>query len=318
MKVTQRQVVVSFLGLLIAGSLPIIVILAMAGAEPLTIAAAAGSFVAFSALLWAYRRGWDRARQLTIVIFTLLAGVGMPEPYVSQEAALSILVAPVLALILGNPLYVLGSAGSLMLMLIGRAGWGGVYAEPSTLVAYGLVVGGMILARLVTDTAQHAAEKERARAEEERTRAEQRAEELDTASRRLEEELTRQRALLMLVETLETPVVRLAETVLFAPVVGHLDARRADALMKRLLDAVHGQRVSTMIIDIAGVAMVDTGVAAAIVRTVQGLRMLGCEVVVSGISAPVASSLVQLGVSLGTIRTVRSPQEALSIVAELN
>ena len=34
---------------------------------------------------------------------------------------------------------------------------------------------------------------------------------------------------------------------------------------------------------------------------------------VSGISAPVASSLVQLGASLGDIRTVRSPEEALQL-----
>jgi anti-anti-sigma regulatory factor len=89
-------------------------------------------------------------------------------------------------------------------------------------------------------------------------------------------------------------------------------------LMRRLLDSVHAQRARTLIVDIAGVAMVDTAVATALVRTVQGLRMLGCEVVISGISAPVASSLVQLGASLGDVRTVRSPEEALATFTALN
>jgi anti-anti-sigma regulatory factor len=48
--------------------------------------------------------------------------------------------------------------------------------------------------------------------------------------------------------------------------------------------------------------------------TAHALRLLGCEVTISGISANVALTLVQLGVSLDGITTVRSPQEALTHV----
>jgi rsbT co-antagonist protein RsbR len=315
MNITQRQVVIVLISLQVLGCLVMVGLMLASGANPMALSAAAAGVVLFSLLLAAYMRGWEYARHVVVAVVTLLTGFGMPEPYVSQEAALSIMLTPVLALILTGPMWVIGSAALVMLILLTRAGWTGVYAEPATAVAYAMVVGGMILARVITDTAQRLARESATRAEQERERAEGRAAELDAATERLSEELERQRALLALVDTLETPVVRLAEGVLFAPVVGHLDSRRADVLMKRLLDAVHTQRSRTMIIDIAGVAMVDTGVAAALVRTVQGLRMLGCEVVVSGISAPVASSLVQLGASLGAIRTVRSPEEALATVS---
>ena len=117
--------------------------------------------------------------------------------------------------------------------------------------------------------------------------------------------------LLDLVATLETPAITLAEGVLFAPVVGHLDSRRSAALTARLLDAAHRQRADHVIIDIAGVSIVDSTVAQALIQTAQALRLLGCRVTLSGISSEVALTLTQQEIALSDIATVCSPQEAL-------
>jgi rsbT co-antagonist protein RsbR len=315
-KITQRNSTIGILGLQAIISLLMAGTLIVSDASVQTkLGTVAGGLVLIG-LLVAYLRGIEYARHATVIIITLLTGFLMPEPYVSQQAAFSILIAPTLALILTSPLWVLGSAIVVLGSLFVRAQMAGVssiYMEPGNLLGIVAVVVGMILARLVADTAQQTANQNAISADQERTKAEERAVELDTASKRLEAELSQQRSLLALVDSLETPVVHLANGVLFAPVVGHLDPRRADALMRRLLEMVHVQRARTLIIDIAGVAIIDTAVADALVRTVQGLGMLGCEVVVSGISAPVASTLVQLGASLGNIRTVRSPKEALTV-----
>jgi rsbT co-antagonist protein RsbR len=317
-KITQRQSTIGILMLQAALALLMFVSLLFSNATLSTKLATGGGGLLMIGLLAAYLRGWDGARYAAIIITTLLAALAVPEPYLTEQVAFSILVPPVLALILATPVWVVGSTIVILAGLIVRAGGQGVYTDPATLLGVATVVVGMILSRLIADTAQRAANEHAQRAEQERVRAEQRATELDEASKLLEAELDRQRSLLTLVETLETPVVRLADSVLFAPVVGHMDTRRSDALMRRLLETVHTQRARMLIIDIAGVAMVDTAVAAAIARTVQGLRMLGCEVVISGISAPVASSLVQLGASLGDIRTVRSPEEALALTVVQN
>ena len=66
---------------------------------------------------------------------------------------------------------------------------------------------------------------------------------------------------------LETPVIAIAEGVLLAPIVGHLDSRRAGQMTKRLLDAVYAQRARAVIIDIAGVPLVDTQEALQVVTT---------------------------------------------------
>jgi anti-anti-sigma regulatory factor len=318
MNITQRQSGILLLGLQALIAVLLLVGMLMSPTTPLTLAGVAIGVLAYAGLLAAYMRGWEPARLIAVLITTGLTAAALPEPYVSQQSAFSILLAPVMALVLARPIWVVISMVGVIGGLLYRSGGQGVYADPMNLVVIAALVGGMILARLVTETAQRAVLENARRAEEERQRAEQRAAELDEASQLLEEEVRQQRALLALVDTLETPVVHLADGVMFAPVVGHVDTRRAEALTRRLLDAVHTQRARTMIIDIAGVAMVDTGVAAALLRTVQALRMLGCEVVVSGISAPVATSLVQLGASLGSIRTVRSPEEALALVASSN
>ena len=42
------------------------------------------------------------------------------------------------------------------------------------------------------------------------------------------------------------------------------------------------------------------------------MRLLGCMVFLSGIAAEVATTLVQLGIGLEGITTVRNPQDALA------
>lgn len=127
----------------------------------------------------------------------------------------------------------------------------------------------------------------------------------------LQQQLASERELLKLVSALETPVVSLAEGILLAPIVGHIDSRRADTLRSHLLEAVHVNRTNLMILDITGVTTIDTSVAQALMMTIQALRLLGCKVIVSGISATVALTLTHLGIDMSNVETVRSPEEAL-------
>jgi anti-anti-sigma regulatory factor len=114
-----------------------------------------------------------------------------------------------------------------------------------------------------------------------------------------------------MVATLETPTIGLANGVLLAPLVGAIDSQRAQTITERLLTDASSQRAETVVIDIAGVATVDTQVAHALVQTTRALRLLGCTVVLSGISASVAQTLTRLGVDLRDIRTVSSPRDIL-------
>lgn len=312
MQLTQRQIGLGLLGLMTCGIGVILVILVFTGADTVTFGATAAATIIFGAIWFAYWRNWRYAPQ-TLVITTALLTMLQQEPHLTQQVGLPIFVAPVIALILLSPAWVLASAAAIYSVTLIRAGAAGVYADPLTIVLYAMVIGGMVLSRLVTDTALKIAAENAKRAEEARNQAEAHASENAQRADELATRNTEQQRLLDLVATLETPAVNLANGVLLAPVVGHLDSRRAQALTERLLQEVNGQRTRLVVLDIAGVSAVDTAVAQALLRTAQALRLLGCEVTITGISASVATTITHLGINLEGVSTARTPQEALQV-----
>ena len=94
--------------------------------------------------------------------------------------------------------------------------------------------------------------------------------------------------------------------------MGFLDAQRIQSLTSRLLTETSAQHGRTIILDIAGVNTIDMAVARGLLHAAQALRLLGCEVILSGISADIALMLTDLNLELGGMKTVRNPQEALA------
>src|SRR5206468_4305612 len=132
-------------------------------------------------------------------------------------------------LVLTEPAWVLGSAVAIMTIILVRAGGSGVYTSPIELTLYVVIIGGMLLSRLATDTARRLAAAN-ARAEAALRLSEQQGAELAQQARELAQRNEQQQKLLDLVTTLETPAVQLADGALFVPIVGYLDSRRAQAL----------------------------------------------------------------------------------------
>ncbi len=121
-----------------------------------------------------------------------------------------------------------------------------------------------------------------------------------------------ERQLRNLVATLETPTILLANGVLLAPIIGAIDSRRAQALTEHLLTDAQHKQADMVILDLAGVVLVDTQVAQALMQTTQALRLLGCSVVLTGISAEIATTLTRLDFDLHDVQIALSPQEVLA------
>jgi rsbT co-antagonist protein RsbR len=318
MKVTQRQVTLGLLGLLSLTSLLIslmLIIETVTGVdsvyEPSVTITTSVACVVIISMLVAYWRGWELARYIVLIAVTFVIGLTTPEPFVTQSASITLFIPPALALILATPPWVIGSAATTYIILLFRAGGTGTYANPVTILITVIIIGGIVLGRLITETAQRNAEEQARRADAEKARAEAQAQELADANELMTQQLDQQQQLLDLVTTMEAPAVPLADGVLFVPIVGHIDTRRAQALTNRLLQDVSEQRAHLVVLDISGVTTMDTSVARAVMNTTQAIRLLGCEVTLSGISAAVAITLIHLGVNLEGIATARSPQEAL-------
>ncbi|MFD3580461.1 STAS domain-containing protein [Streptomyces sp. NPDC058644] len=116
---------------------------------------------------------------------------------------------------------------------------------------------------------------------------------------------------------LSTPVVRLWQQVLAVPLIGTLDTARTQIVMESLLQAIQDHEALVAIIDITGVPTVDTAVAQHLMQTVNAVRLMGADCVISGIRPPIAQTIAQLGIDLSKILTRATLADALSEAIKL-
>ncbi len=115
-----------------------------------------------------------------------------------------------------------------------------------------------------------------------------------------------------LIRELSTPLVILGEGVVAMPLVGSIGEERAAQILDTLLTGIQEQRAAFAILDITGVTTVDTHAANALIHAARAARLLGVEVVISGIGPSVASTFVVLGVDLTQIPTMSTLQAGLA------
>ena len=113
------------------------------------------------------------------------------------------------------------------------------------------------------------------------------------------------------IHELSTPVLQVRERLLILPIIGALDAPRARQLTEQLLGAIQANRARVVAVDVTGVATIDVDVANHLVQTVEASRLMGAVAIITGLSSKIAQTLVDLGVDLGTMRTVGDLQGGL-------
>ena len=106
------------------------------------------------------------------------------------------------------------------------------------------------------------------------------------------------------IRELSTPVLQVRERLLILPIIGVLDTGRARQLTEQLLRGIRTHRAKVVVVDITGVPDVDAGVANHLVQTVDASRLMGAGVIITGLSAEIAQTLVTIGVDLSKISTV--------------
>ena len=119
------------------------------------------------------------------------------------------------------------------------------------------------------------------------------------------------------IQELSTPVIRIYERVLLLPLVGTIDTHRAEQLMEAVLGKVVEEQAKVIIIDIAGVGVVDTKVAEHLLKTTEAVRLLGAQTILSGISPTIAKTVVNLGVDISAMHTRSQLSEGLELAFDI-
>jgi len=111
---------------------------------------------------------------------------------------------------------------------------------------------------------------------------------------------------------LSTPLIPITDDVVIMPLIGTIDSRRAQMVMEALLEGVAQHQAELVILDITGVQVVDTQVARALIQVAQAVKLLGAQVMLTGIQPQIAQTLVHLGVELEGIITRGSLQAGIA------
>lgn len=111
---------------------------------------------------------------------------------------------------------------------------------------------------------------------------------------------------------LSTPLIPISDQIVVMPLVGTVDAHRARQITETLLSGISTHRFQLAILDITGVAVVDTHVANTVLQCAQAVRLLGAQVVLTGIRPEVAQLLVGLGLDLSGVVTRSTLQTGIA------
>ncbi len=135
-----------------------------------------------------------------------------------------------------------------------------------------------------------------------------------TERKRAEERIQQQSRDIM---ELSTPVMQVWQGVVAAPLIGSLDSQRTQHFMERLLNRIVETNSPVALVDIMGVPTVDTQTAQHLIETISAVRLLGAQVVLTGVRPAIAQTLVHLGVDLTGIITRSSMSAGLQVALDI-
>lgn len=116
---------------------------------------------------------------------------------------------------------------------------------------------------------------------------------------------------------LSTPVIKVWDRVVAAPLIGTLDSQRTQYFMERLLNAIVETNSPVALVDITGVPTIDTKTAQYLIETISAVKLLGAQVILTGVRPAIAQSLVHLGTNLSEITTCTSLAAGLRVALNL-
>lgn len=118
----------------------------------------------------------------------------------------------------------------------------------------------------------------------------------------------------LMISQMELPILDITDDVTLIPLIGMLDSVKSQRLMENILYSIKERTTTTTIVDIGGILVVDSAVAAHLIKITKATKLMGCTTILSGISPNVAQTIVNLGINLDGIKTTSTLKDALKII----
>jgi anti-anti-sigma regulatory factor len=111
---------------------------------------------------------------------------------------------------------------------------------------------------------------------------------------------------------LSAPLLPIAENVLVLPLVGRLDAERAERVLEHVLDAVIARQADQLVIDVTGLTAIDAPQIAQLLKIIRAVALLGAHSSIVGVSTSLARTAATLDLGMHDITTYRDLRSALA------
>lgn len=121
----------------------------------------------------------------------------------------------------------------------------------------------------------------------------------------------------ILISNMEIPILDISDTTVLVPLIGILDSVKSQKLMENMLASIKQKNIKTAIVDIEGIVIVDSAVAAHFIKITKATKLMGCTTILSGIAPEVAQTIVNLGINLEGINTTSTLKDALKLALTL-
>jgi rsbT antagonist protein RsbS len=112
------------------------------------------------------------------------------------------------------------------------------------------------------------------------------------------------------------PIVRMGANLL-VPLRGDLEDSSVERIERDVTQVVADTKAAGVLVDVSGLAVVDSYVARVIARLVAMIRLLGAQAAVVGIQPAVAIALVELGVPMGGVFTALNAEQGMARLRRL-
>lgn len=126
----------------------------------------------------------------------------------------------------------------------------------------------------------------------------------DVAQKRLQDQQ-------QIIVEMSAPVILLTQNTGLLPLIGEITSHRAQIVFEKTLKQSAKHNLEKLFVDLSGVPIIDTMVAQQIFQLINGLKIIGVQTALSGISPVIAQTAVHLGIKFIDIEVYNTLAQAL-------
>ncbi len=101
-----------------------------------------------------------------------------------------------------------------------------------------------------------------------------------------------------LVEHLSVPIIPIKEQICILPLIGQLDQQRMNTIQNNVLNEIETNHIQILIIDLSGVAHMELEASNSFIQIIEGISMMGCKTILTGLRAEIVKNLISSGIGL--------------------